>query len=118
MTNVSYSQALEYGVQGCRVPHRPLVGEPENLRAKLLTLQEADEITKLPGEWTSYDLPMETLVWVVEMEGYFQLIGGPAPTQTPLGQTTTAVIVPTAAPWRDTCTAIIRADTGFVIGVR
>ena len=118
VTSVNYDKAVELAIQGCRLPHLVLVSNPENIRARVVSLEEADQLTKTTGENNSYSIAMNSLVWLVEMDGLFQIIGGPRVTSTPIGQTTTAVIVPTAAPWKGTCRAILDAKTGAVISIR
>ncbi len=118
IASVDYDKAVELAIQGCRLPHLVLVSDPENIRAQVVSLGEADQLTKTAGENNSYSIAMDSLVWLVEMDGWFQIIGGPRVTSTPIGQTTTAVIMPTAAPWRGTCRAILDAKTGAVISIR
>jgi addiction module HigA family antidote len=112
---INRDQAIEIAIGGCKIPHLVLVGEPTNIRTKLMTLAQADEQTRAAGETTNYDIPMDTLVWMVQMDGNLQLVGGPAPPVSPDGRYNT----PTPAqPFWGTCTAVLDAITGRLIFIR
>ena len=106
---ISREKAIEIATGGCKIPDLVLVGEPENIRTKLLTLQEADQQTLT---YPTYGEQPDLLVWMVEMDGYLQLVGGPAPTPGGNGQK----ISPT--PFWGTCTAVLDANTGKLIFIR
>jgi hypothetical protein len=112
---ISGDRAIEIAISGCKSPHLILVGEPQNIHAKLLTLEEADKLTKVEGETTNYGIPMDTRVWLVQMDGQLQLVGGPAPVITEDSQVATPT--PPQPIW-GTCTVILDADSGAIILVR
>ena len=83
VTAITRERAIEIAVQGCRMFHMVLVGEPRNIRAQLLA---------------------PSRVWQVQLDGLLQLIGGPAP------DPATTALPPT--PFQGTCTALLDATTG------
>jgi hypothetical protein len=112
---INRDKAIETAISGCKTPHLVLVGEPQNIHATLMNLAEADKLTRIEGETTSYGIPMNTQVWLVQMEGELQLVGGPAPAVTRDSQ----VITPAPPqPFWDTCTVVIDAGSGAIIFVR
>lgn len=112
--SISKDKAIEIAIGGCKTPHLVLIGVPTNIRAKLLTLNEADKLTSEKGETTNYEIPMDTLVWLVQMDGQLQLVGGPAPVITNDSQITT----PTPSqPFQGTCSVILDANSGNLISV-
>jgi hypothetical protein len=105
--NISSDKAIELAIGDCRIPHLVLVGEPTNIHTKLLTLGE----TGFPND----GIPMDTMVWLVQMDGQLQLVGGPAPIASPDGRFYT----PTPSqPFWGTCTVILDANSGRLYGVR
>jgi hypothetical protein len=114
-TTISRDKSIGIATMACRVPHMVLVGEPRNIRAQLVTLGEADQLTRSSGEYTNYDQPLSTPVWLVQMDGTLQLVGGPPTAPAPPGQTVTAT---PPQPFEGTCSVLINANTGDWIGVR
>jgi hypothetical protein len=112
---IGSEKAIEFAISGCKIPHLVLVGDPINIRTKLLSLEEADKLTKVEGETTNYAQPMDTKVWLVQMDGQLQLVGGPKPVITIDSQTGT----PTPPqPFFGTCIAVLDASSGNLIFVR
>ena len=94
-----------------------LVGEAHNIRAQLLTLAEADQQTRVSGEsQIFYAQPMDTLVWLVRMDGLLQLVGGPVPIMTSAAGEIVTMTPP--APSRGTCSVILDAQSGELISLR
>jgi hypothetical protein len=91
-----------------------LVGEPKNIRVELMSLEEADKLTREEGETTNYEIPMDTMVWLVQMDGELQLVGGPAPVITENSQVATST---PANPFWGTCSVILGANSGALISV-
>ena len=116
VTAINQDKAIERAIQGCRLPHLVLVGDPENIRAQLMPLGQADQLTRTISETTSYYIqPMDTWVWLVKMDGMLQLVGGPISS---MELATPAELRPTHQPFRGTCTVIVDASTGTLISVR
>jgi hypothetical protein len=113
-TTISRDKSIEIATMACRVPHMVLMGEPRNIRAQLVTLGEADQLTRSSGEYTNYDQPLNTLVWLVQMDGTLQLVGGPATMPAPPGVLTATP----PQPFEGTCSVLINANIGDWIGVR
>ena len=111
-TAISQDKAIELAIGGCRIPHLVLVGDPENIRTQLMSLGQADQLTRTINETNSYSQPVDTWVWLVKMDGLLQIVGGP-----PQRQDETAE-PPTPPPFWGTCTVIVDASTGDVITVR
>jgi hypothetical protein len=106
---VSNQQAIAIATRACRTPHLILVGEPKNIRAQLITLSEADKLIMAGAGSTNYERPMSTIIWLVQMDGRLELVGGPPPPNTPLGQSA----IQTPSPSRfGTCSVFIDAKTG------
>jgi len=109
-TAISSESAIQLATRECRKPHLVLIGEPEATKATLMSLAEADQIVSEKGEHTSYPQPMNTTVWLVQIDGLFQRVGGPRlasgsePTPSP--------------PWTGTCLAIVDANKGDVLIIR
>jgi len=107
---ISSESAIQLAIQGCRKPHLVLVGEPEAIKATLMSLAEADQIVSEKGEHTSYSQPTNTTVWLVQIDGLFQRVGGPRlasgsePTPSPL--------------WTGACLVIVDANKGDVLVIR
>jgi hypothetical protein len=111
---VTSEKAIEIAIGDCKIPHLVLVGEPKNIHTKLLTLEEADKQTRVEGETTNYGIPMDTLVWLVQMDGQLQLVGGP-PTEI---TEDSRVATPTPPqPFWGTCSVILDANSGELISV-
>jgi len=108
-TEISREKAIETATAGCQTPRLVLIGDPQNIRAELMTLEEADGLLREPGESNTYAIPMDRLVWLVQMDGTLQLIGGPAP----IDEEGNRVVNPTPRPpsW-GTCTVILDATSG------
>jgi hypothetical protein len=114
-TPITRERAIDIATQACRIPHLVLVGAPRNVRAQLVTLDEANQLTSSDGTLTSPGLSPGSLVWLVQMDGQFQLVGGPAPLPTPAAQSATAA---PPQPFEGTCTVLVDANTGKFIKVR
>jgi hypothetical protein len=93
---VSEQEAIERAVPSCGSAHLRPKETPYNIRAHL---------TYRDG----------ILVWLVEMEGTWEVLGGPAPSPTPTGQLVSPLPTPTPA-WLHYCTATVDAATGRIIG--
>jgi len=108
-------KSIEIATGACKLPHLVLLGEPKNIHTNLLTLEDADKLTRDEGETTNYGIPMDTMVWLVQMDGQLQLVGGPAPVIMEDSQ----VATPTSPqPFWGTCTVILDANSGALIRVR
>lgn len=114
-TIINRDKAIEIAIGGCKIPHLVLVGTPQNFRTTLLTLEEADKQTREQGETTNYGIPMETIVWLVQMDGQLQLVGGP-PTEITKDNRNNTPTPP--QPFWGTCTVILDANSGSLITVR
>ena len=112
---ISSDKAIEIAVGGCKIPHLVLVGEPHNIQTKLLTLEEADKLTGAEGETTNYGIPMDTKVWLVQMDGQLQLVGGPVAIVT---EDSRVVTQTPPKPFEGTCSVIIHASSGSIIVIR
>lgn len=111
---ISREKAIEIATAGCSLGHLQLIGKPENIRAKLMTLQQVEDQFDQPGDFTSFSQPMTISVWLVQMDGDLLLVGGPLPISTD-GH----LLTPTPAqPFRGTCDVTVDATTGDVIEVR
>ncbi len=115
VTAITREKAIELAMGWCLGPHLVLVGEPENVRARLMSLRQAIELTKTLGNANTSSRSLDSRVWLVEMDGLFQLQGGPLPTGTPIGWTGTAAPPHTPQPFRGSCTVILDADSGKMI---
>jgi hypothetical protein len=71
---------------------------------------------KAPGEYTHYDQPPDYPVWLVQMDGQLQLVGGPLAVITKDGQLIAVTPTPSQPYW-GTCTVFIDALSGSVIAV-
>ncbi len=67
---ITRERAIAVAIQACALPDMALVSEAQNVRAQLTTLDQAAESA------TGYDRPLSTTVWLVQMDGQLQLIGG------------------------------------------
>lgn len=107
---ISSEKAIQLATQECRKPHLELIGEPEATKAALMSLAEADKMVSEKGEHINYSQPMNTIVWLVQVDGLFQRIGGP-----PLANG----LEPTPSPpWVGVCLAIVDANKGDVLVIR
>lgn len=107
--------AVEIAKSACKTPHLVLTGEPKNIRSQLLTLGEADRLTRAEGETNFYSQALDTPVWLVQMDGEMQLVGGPPPVP-PVNPTTPTPTPP--QPFPGTCKVILDAKSGSVIVIR
>jgi hypothetical protein len=111
---ISSDKAIEIAMDGCKTPHLVLTGKPKNIQAKLLTLEEADKLIRIEGEVTNYGISMDTTVWLVQMDGQLQLVGGPPPVTTEDSHIVT--VTPTSSlPFWGTCTVILDATSGVIL---
>ncbi len=115
VTAITREKAIALAIGGCRVLHMVLVGEPENVRARLMSLRQAVELTKILGSANTFSRSLDSWAWLVEMDGLFQLVGGPLPTGTPIGWTGTAAAPLTPQPFRGSCAVILDAYSGEII---
>jgi len=115
ITEIGRDKAIELAFFECSIGHMKLVGEPQNIRTQLITLAEADQLTRTEGETTNYGRPMDMKVWMVQMDGELQVEGFPIASGTEGGQ----IVTPTPSPpfW-GTCTAVLEAVSGDLIFVR
>jgi hypothetical protein len=113
--SISVDQAIEAAIGACKIPHRILIGEPQNIRSKLTTLDEANKFALSIGETTAnFGIPMDSQVWMVQMDGQLQPVGGP-PTEI---NNDSRLSTPTQPqPFWGTCTAVIDARSGKLIFV-
>ena len=102
------TRAIEIGKTGCSVSRSVQDEAPYNIRAQLLPLSEADKLVNDSGSKSSYNLPSDTLVWVVQMQGKWHTEGGPLPTRAP----NEAIVYYTQ------CSVLINAQTGYFMGYR
>ena len=116
VTSINREKAIEAADRYCRSMDMVLVGEAHNLRAKLLTLAEADRQTRVNGNTTNYSQPMDTLVWLVQMDGLLQLEGGPVPIMTSAVGELVTMTPPEPSP--GTCSVILDAQSGALISLR
>lgn len=107
---ISSEKAIQLATQECRKPHLVLIGEPKATKATLTSLAEADKMVSEKGEHTSYSQPMNTTVWLVQIDGLFQRVGGP-----PLANGSEPTPSP---PWAGVCLAIVDANKGDVLVIR
>jgi hypothetical protein len=113
--SINASQAIETAISACKTPHLVLIGEPQNIRSKLTNLEEADKFALSMGETTAdYGIPMDSQVWMVQMDGQLQLVGGPLPAATNDRKMSTPT--PSQPVW-GTCTVVIDARSGKLIFV-
>ncbi len=113
--SITVDDAIKTAISACKTPHLVLIGEPQNIRPKLTTLEEADKFVISQGGTTSnYGIPMSSQVWMVQMDGQLQLVGGPLPVATDESGISTPN--PSKPAW-GTCTAVINANSGDLIFV-
>jgi hypothetical protein len=101
-------KAVAIGKAGCNSFRSIQDEEPDSIDARLLPLSEADRLMNEPGSIPSYNLPNDTPVWVVQMQGKWHTEGGPVPTRRP----DEAIVYYTY------CGVMINAETGYVMGYR
>lgn len=107
---VSTQKAIETASGFCGIGHVVTLETPYNPHARLVTLQRASEL--LGVDFTS-GRSGDQLVWLVTVEGTWEVAFNPRPTSTPVGQ-----ISPTKTPTLlHACSAIIDATTGQGIGI-
>jgi hypothetical protein len=78
-TPITRAQAIDIASLACRIPHLVLVGTPRNIRAQLVTLDQANQLTSSGGTLARPGLSSGSPVWLVQMDGQLQLVGGPLP---------------------------------------
>ena len=110
-TKISRSKAIALAINECHAPHFILIGEPHNLRTKLLTMKAAYQALGKDQPGVYYSIPQNELVWLVEMDGPMVMENPFPPTQDP-GIAATATPVP---PSSQTCVIIIDANGGAVL---
>ena len=101
-------KAVEIGRTGCNVLRSVQDEEPYSIDAQLLSLSEADKLVNGLGLKPSYNLPDDTPVWIVQMQGKWHTQGGPVATRAP-GE---AIVYYTQ------CSVLINAQTGYFMGYR
>ena len=109
VVSVLRERAIESAVDFARVPHLVLIGNPVDITARLTIMREA--VIETQGEDALQypsDFPL-ALVWVVDVSGTYQLQGGAMPTQTPIGHDGPIIVVPTPAPYVQTCVIVVEA---------
>lgn len=108
-------KAIETATGGCRRPHLVLVGEPQNIKSKLATLRESEELPWDWGETPQDGMSTDTMVWLVQMEGQMQLVGGPEPTK---ARDTLATTPVSSQPFWGTCAVVLDANSGKIMSIR
>jgi len=102
------AKAIKLGKLGCNEGHAVQDEEPSIIDAQLLPLSDAGKLADEPTSRPSYNLPDDTPIWVVRMQGKWHLEGGPVPTSA-----TNEPIV-----YYNYCAVLIDARTGFSMGYR
>ena len=102
------ARAIEIGKTGCNVFESVQDEALYNIHAQLLPLSEADKLVNESGSKSSYNLPNDTPIWVVQMQGKWHTEGGPVATRAP-GE---AIVYYTQ------CSVLINARTGYFMGYR
>ena len=102
------AKAIEMGKLGCQVGRAIQDEEPSILDAQLLPLSDASKLADEPTSRSSYNLPDDTPIWVVRMQGKWHSEGGPVPTRAP-----TEPIF-----YYNYCAVLINAKTGYFMGYR
>ncbi len=110
-TPVTRERAIDLATHGCWDFHLALVGAPRNIRAQLVTLAEANQLTSSGGALTDPGLSPGSLVWLVQMDGHAQIVGGVNPTPGGLDLPATPRSI------EATCAISIDAQTGNVVGL-
>jgi hypothetical protein len=100
--------ASDAGKAGCNVFRSHQDGEPYAIEAQMLPLIEADRLFNGLGGKTSFNLPDDTPVWVVQMKGKWHTEGGPVPTKNP-GE---------PLYYFNHCIVVLNAKTGISLGYR
>lgn len=103
---IGEKQARDLALQASNNGHLSVLQPPERVRAELITLAAARErFGASLGNRNA--LTPDTMVWVIEMEGAWEINGGPLP---PLGTT------PTPQTFHH-CTVVLDAGTGEEISL-
>jgi hypothetical protein len=100
--------AIDAGKTGCNVFRSHQDEEPYAIEAQLLPLFEADRLFSGPNGKGSYNMPDDTVVWVVQMRGKWHTEGGPEPTGSP-GEPFS---------YFNHCIVMFNATTGISLGYR
>ena len=109
---ISEQKAIELVGPNCGSPHLRPLQPPSNIRAQLMSMNKAEEYIGMHINCQCSD-PTNVTVWIVEMDGIWQLVGGPAPLPTATGQIATSTPAPTLT--FNTCYTIINAATGNLV---
>jgi hypothetical protein len=97
--------AIEIALANCQTMHLRQDETPYNIEAHLMPLIEAAKLVDEPGSKPAYNLPDDTPIWVVQMQGKWH-VQNPVP-----------------SPEKDvhfynSCSVLINAQTGYFIGNR
>ena len=115
VTPINRSQAFEAAKESCSQGHIQQIDPPQLVEARLMGYKQARAILNCPDADCAASSPTsepdQALVWLVTLEGRWQLVGGPLPvmTPTPIGQPP----VPTSGPISfHHCRTMVDATTG------
>lgn len=110
---ISEQKAIELAGPNCRNPHLRPLQTSSNVRAQLMSVEKAEEYLGRHINCQCSD-PTDMMLWIVEMDGVWQLLSGPEPTAATIGQSNTPI--PTGTPAPSACYLIINAITGSPLG--
>ena len=110
---ISEQKAIERAGPNCGNSHLRPLQTPSNVRAQLMSIKKAEEYSGIQINCQCSDSTNVT-VWIVEMDGMWQLQSGPEPTATAIGQSNTPI--PTRTPAPSACYLIVNAITGSPLG--
>lgn len=107
---ISRDEAIELATEQCRMHKFALMGEASSTKIMLMSCGEAEKWT-FPEQVATQDIQnISEPVWLVQIQGEFQLEGGPPPDS----QTQ-----PTDGPPRGgVCWVIVDAKTGEILGMQ
>jgi hypothetical protein len=107
---ISSDEAIELATNQCQMHKFALIGEPSSTKTMLISRTDVEKWT-FPQEAAMEDIQnISEPVWLVQIQGEFQLEGGPLPES----QTQ-----PTAEPpRRGVCWVIVDAKTGEILGMQ
>lgn len=113
VTPINQAQAFDAAIQGCQRGHIRQIDLPRPVEAQLMGFKQAESILNCPKAECSQNVPTldpaEAIVWLVTLEGRWQLVGGPMPPPTPTGYP----LNPTSTPsYFRHCRTIVDAVTG------